>query len=114
MVLSSGDSTNSVATSLTSTVMRPQLVIECDGVIHEDNESWQHDHARDAYMVGYGLHVMRFTNEEVLNNTENVLRKVAEFLLSANVDASFKKQQLKPRRPSPNPSQRRGIINARR
>lgn len=45
-------------------------MIECDGPIHETNEDWQHDQARSAYMVGYGLRVLRFTNEEVLNNTE--------------------------------------------
>ncbi len=58
-----------------------QLVIECDGVIHETNENWQHDQARDAYMVGQGLRVLRFTNHEVLNNTEEVLDKIAEFLV---------------------------------
>ena len=25
-----------------------QLVIECDGAIHDRNEQWQHDQARDA------------------------------------------------------------------
>ena len=69
-----------------------QLVIECDGPIHETNENWQHDQARSAYMVGYGLRVLRFTNEEVLNNTEAVLRKIAEFL-SSNLDASSKNKK---------------------
>ena len=58
-----------------------QLVIECDGSIHETNENWQHDQARDAYMVGQGLRVLRFKNEEVLNNTVDVLRKIAECLV---------------------------------
>jgi type I restriction enzyme R subunit len=26
-----------------------QLVIECDGSVHDPNEQWQHDQARDAY-----------------------------------------------------------------
>lgn len=58
-----------------------QLVLECDGSVHETNENWRHDQARDAYMVGQGLRVLRFTNEEVLNNTDEVLRKIAEFLV---------------------------------
>jgi very-short-patch-repair endonuclease len=58
-----------------------QLVIECDGSIHQTNENWQHDQARDAYMVGQGLRVLRFKNEDVLNNTGEVLRKIAEFLV---------------------------------
>ena len=58
-----------------------QLVIECDGSIHETNENWQHDQARDAYMVGQGLRVLRFQNEDVLNDTVEVLRKIAEYLV---------------------------------
>lgn len=58
-----------------------QLVIECDGSIHQSNESWQHDRARDAYMIGQGLQVLRFKNEDVLNKTAEVLRKIAEFLV---------------------------------
>ena len=58
-----------------------QLVIECDGSVHDSNENWQHDQARDAYMVGQGLRVLRFTNEEVLNNTEEVPKEIARFLV---------------------------------
>ena len=58
-----------------------QLVIECDGSIHQTNENWQHDQARDAYMVGQGLRVLRFTNEDVLNNTDEVMRKITELLV---------------------------------
>ncbi len=35
----------------------------------------------DAYMVGQGLRVLRFTNEDVLNKTDDVLRKIGEFLV---------------------------------
>ena len=59
-----------------------QLVIECDGCIHEINENWQHDQARDAYMTGQGLRVLRFTNEEVLHDTEEVLKEIAKFLVN--------------------------------
>ena len=69
-------------------------MIECDGPIHEANENWQHDQARSAYMAGYGLRVMRFTNEEVLNHIEAVLRKVAEFLVGTNVDVPSEIQKL--------------------
>src|SRR5262249_7748463 len=30
------------------------LVIECDGTVHDGNESWYHDQERDAYMVALG------------------------------------------------------------
>ncbi|MCA1601142.1 MAG: endonuclease domain-containing protein [Acidobacteria bacterium] len=58
-----------------------QLVIECDGLVHDTNEVWQHDQTRDAYMVGQGLRVLRFSNEEVLNNIEVVLHKIAKNLV---------------------------------
>ena len=72
-----------------------QVVIECDGSIHETNENWQHDQARTPYMVGYGLKVLRFTNEEVLNNTVSVIRKIAEFPVNASVDAAPRKPKTK-------------------
>ena len=58
-----------------------QLVVECDGSIHETNENWQHDQTRDAYMVSQGVRVLRFTNEEVTNNTDAVLEKIAKYLV---------------------------------
>jgi very-short-patch-repair endonuclease len=57
-----------------------QLVIECDGLVHDTNEAWQHDQTRDAYMIGQGLRVLRFSNDEVLNDTEAVLRTIAAVL----------------------------------
>ena len=32
-----------------------QLVIECDGAVHDQNEQWQHDQARDTYLTQQGL-----------------------------------------------------------
>src|SRR5688572_11177896 len=43
-----------------------KLVIECDGAIHAEAQSWQHDQNREAYMSSLGLRTLRFTNEEVL------------------------------------------------
>jgi len=57
-----------------------QLVIECDGSAHEGNESWHHDQNRDAYMMNQGARVMRFKNDEVLNDTDRVLADIAERL----------------------------------
>jgi len=54
-----------------------QLVIECDGFAHQENERWHHDQNRDAYLISYGLKVMRFKNEEVLIETDRVLSDIA-------------------------------------
>ena len=59
-----------------------QLVIECDGSVHESNEQWHHDRNRDAYMIAQGVRVLRFTNDRILNDTENVLEEIAKYLPS--------------------------------
>jgi very-short-patch-repair endonuclease len=58
------------------------LVIECDGPVHQGNERWHHDQNRDAYMIGQGLRVLRFSNGQILNDTEKVLDEIAGFLPS--------------------------------
>lgn len=57
-----------------------QLVIECDGLVH-NTKAWQHDQTRDAYMVGQGLRVLRFSNDEMLNDIEAVLHKITKYLV---------------------------------
>ena len=57
-----------------------QLVIECDGEVHDQNERWQHDQARDAYLTQQGLRVVRFSNDRILAETETVLEEIADCL----------------------------------
>jgi very-short-patch-repair endonuclease len=57
-----------------------QLVIECDGSVHQGNDSWNHDQNRDIYMISLGLRVMRLNNEEILNETARVLSDIAALL----------------------------------
>ncbi len=56
------------------------LVIECDGDVHDQNEAWHHDRQRDAFMAGHGLRILRISNNRILNETEEVLREIAEHL----------------------------------
>jgi len=57
-----------------------RLAIECDGGVHDRNEQWHHDQLRDAYMISQGIRVLRFTNEQILNDTESVLDEIAKHL----------------------------------
>ena len=57
-----------------------QLVIECDGAVHELSEQWHHDQARDAYLVAQGLRVLRFANDQILDHTGGVLMEIASYL----------------------------------
>jgi very-short-patch-repair endonuclease len=59
------------------------LVIECDGSVHREKEQWYHDQNRDAYMVSNGLQVLRFTNEQILNDTKSVLETISNYLVSS-------------------------------
>jgi very-short-patch-repair endonuclease len=58
-----------------------QLVIECDGSVHSGHEAWQHDQKRDAYMISQGLRVLRFTNGQILNDTEALLKEISKHLM---------------------------------
>jgi very-short-patch-repair endonuclease len=61
-----------------------QLVIECDGSAHQPNEQWYHDKNRDSYMIAQGLRVLRFANDRILNDTEEVIEEIAKYLPSPN------------------------------
>ena len=68
-----------------------RLVVECDGSVHRPNEQWHHDRERDAYMVAQGLRVLRFTNEQVLNEANIVLEEITRYLLSTLGEGSGKR-----------------------
>jgi very-short-patch-repair endonuclease len=59
-----------------------ELVIEIDGGIHNEEEVKERDENRTAELERLGLKVMRFKNEEVLNDLNEVLRRIAERLSS--------------------------------
>lgn len=55
-----------------------KLVIEVDGKIHEDQK--EYDLGRDYIIKELGFNILRFTNEEIFNYTEYVLKKIKEYL----------------------------------
>jgi len=68
-----------------------RLVIECDGPVHDGKEACFHDQKRDAYMMSMGLKVMRFNNNRVLYDTENVLAEISSYLLGIAPVPSLKR-----------------------
>lgn len=56
------------------------LVIEVDGGYHAEPRQEEHDEYRTAFLESQGFHVLRFSNEEVLFNTEEVLDKIMNAL----------------------------------
>ncbi len=55
-----------------------KLVIEIDGYSHDLRQDL--DRRRDAFMAGQGLTVLRFSNDDVLNNLEGVASAITAAL----------------------------------
>ena len=51
-----------------------KLVIEVDGENHKQNLAY--DESRTAALNHYGIKVIRFSNEEIINEIENVIAKI--------------------------------------
>ena len=56
------------------------LVVEVDGPIHQQQEF--EDHERTQALSGHGLKVIRFTNREVFDDLNQVLRTILAELAS--------------------------------
>ena len=54
-----------------------RLVVELDGGIHETPEQADRDQNREVYLRENRLQVLRFTNEQILEEPESVLREIA-------------------------------------
>lgn len=48
------------------------LIIELDGITHDDEQQWKIDMERQKELEDFGFTVLRFTDEEVMNDIDNV------------------------------------------
>ena len=55
-----------------------KLVIEIDGKIHDFQKSY--DKGREAEIEKYGIKILRFSNNEVLNNMGSVISSIENFI----------------------------------
>ena len=55
------------------------LVIEVDGGYHAEPRQQADDAVREQKLNEMGYHVIRFSNEEVLFDTENVMKQIKEY-----------------------------------
>ncbi len=58
--------------------VKRQLAVEVDGAVHQEPDQAAHDAEREAFLNSQGIQVLRFKNDEVENNLEEVLRKIVE------------------------------------
>lgn len=63
-----------------------KLVVELDGSIHDERVNKDYDDARTAMLAGLNVIVLRFKNEEVINNIKDVLNKIREVADLQNSD----------------------------
>ena len=62
-----------------------KLVIEIDGDSHNTEEAQAYDKERTNVLKGYGLKVIRFTNEEVLYNFTSVCEEIQRVEVDTNL-----------------------------
>lgn len=56
---------------------RKRLVVEVDGAVHEEKGQREYDKARDIFLRKKDMRIMRVKNEEVMDDLEGVLRRIA-------------------------------------
>ena len=66
-----------------------QLVIEVDGGYHNEENQKEFDQARTEYLNQKGFKVIRFTNEEVLNEIEKTLKTIKFALTQVSLEGDL-------------------------
>jgi len=61
-----------------------KLIIEVDGSIHEKADIKENDEKREIELNNWGYKLVRFTNDEVLKKTENVISNIAQTIKELN------------------------------
>jgi len=62
--------------------LESNLVIEIDGSYHDEREQQEYDEGRTFELEEINVKVLRFTNEEVIRDTEFVLKEILNHLKS--------------------------------
>ena len=70
--------------------LKASLSIEIDGISHQLKSQKLQDKFKTEVLQYYGIHELRFTNEQVLNEIEEVKKQILEVLtrISENYEAS--------------------------
>lgn len=75
-----------------------RLVVEVDGDTHATEAQQTKDHTREEYLRSLGLQVVRYTNDEVLNNLDGVLEDLIRRVLkeSTSYNPSLQRREKLP------------------
>ena len=55
-----------------------KLIIELDGIIHQEKDQKERDLGREEELISLGLRVLRFSNDTVIYDMEYVLRMIQQ------------------------------------
>jgi very-short-patch-repair endonuclease len=58
-----------------------QLAIECDGYSHEILEVYEKDKEKTKKLNQLEIHVLRFSDYQIMNDLENVLRAIEDYIM---------------------------------
>lgn len=61
-----------------------RLIVEIDGPYHADGEARAHDEQRTQYLTRLGYKVIRFTNDQVICNTDQVISTLQTIMQQQN------------------------------
>jgi len=79
------------------------LAIEVDGISHYSEEAFEADEKRQKRIEGFGVHFLRFDDEEVRKDMPNVLRNIEGWIL--DWEEANPEKRYPGREPTPNPSE---------
>ena len=60
---------------------KPHMAIEVDGPIHNNKQALSDDSNRDFVLQELGIHVIRFTNEQILSDINRVINEIKNQIL---------------------------------
>jgi len=63
---------------------RAKLIVEVDGEVHNNEEVRKADNERQKELEGWGNSVIRFTNQQVMKNVNDVIKAISEKTLHLN------------------------------
>lgn len=68
-----------------------KLAIECDGFSHEILEVWEKDVKKTNRPNTLGIQVLRFSDYQIINGMDNVLRSIEDYILTyeSNLNDKF-------------------------
>jgi very-short-patch-repair endonuclease len=74
-----------------------RLIIEIDGAVHREPTQQERDRLREEILREHGFAILRFTNDQILDRTEQVLQEIAAYVTAHSYEHPS------PHPPSPSP-----------